>query len=413
MNRYQQAKAIYSKYGVDTDRAIQITKDIPISIHCWQGDDVTGFENDSTLSGGIQATGNYPGKATSFEELKADFLEALKYIPGQKRINLHAMYAVTNTTIERNKLKPEHFKPWLDFAIEHDLKIDFNPTFFAHPMVKDNLSLSSPDDDIRAFWVEHGIACRDIAAYIGEKQGSPCLFNIWIPDGMKDIPGDRLGPRKRLENSLDQILKKEYSDDIIIDSVESKVFGIGLESYTVGSSEFYMNYAQKKGICCLLDNGHYHPTENVADKISSMLLFNKYVALHVTRPVRWDSDHVVRLDDAIQDIANEIIASNQPERFLIGLDFFDASINRVAAWVIGTRNFQKALLKASLIPYQELEKIQVEGDFTKLLALQEELKTLPFYDVWEAYCKEHNILSDFSWYENVMQYESVALKKGR
>lgn len=411
MNRYQQAKEIYSKFDIDADEAIQIVKQIPISIHCWQGDDVTGFENNSALSGGIQATGNYPGKATTFEELKADFLEALKYIPGMKRINLHAMYAVTSGMIDRNELKPEHFDPWLEFAQENNLKIDFNPTFFAHPKAKDNLTLSSPDNETRNFWIEHGKVCRDIAAYIGEKQGSPCLFNIWVPDGMKDIPADRFGPRKRLEDSLDRILTIEYNKEFIIDAVESKVFGIGLESYTVGSAEFYMNYAQKKGICCLLDNGHYHPTENVADKISSMLIFNKFVALHVTRPVRWDSDHVVRLDDTIQEIANEIIASKQHERFLIGLDFFDASINRIAAWIIGTRNFQKALLKAALYPHEMLMELQNNGDFTKLLVIQEEIKTLPFHDIWVEYCLRQNIPSDFSWYDDVLKYESEALKK--
>lgn len=276
-------------------------------------------------------------------------------------------------------------------------------------MVKDNLTLSSPDDSVRSYWIEHGKACREIAAYIGEKQGSPCLCNIWIPDGMKDIPADRIGPRQRLKNSLDQILDQAYPEEYIIDAIESKVFGIGLESYTVGSSEFYMNYAKEKGICCLLDNGHYHPTENVADKISSMLLFNKHVAFHITRPVRWDSDHVVRLDDVIKEIAQEIIASGQTKRFLIGLDFFDASINRIVAWVIGSRNFQKALLEAALTPHRELKQLQDSGDFTKLLALQEELKTLPFYDIWNKYCIEEQVASDMKWYEEVKAYEKKVL----
>ncbi len=411
MNKYFHAKETYANFGVDTDQAIQKLKKIPVSIHCWQGDDVSGFENDISLSGGIQATGNYPARARNFEELKTDFLEAISHIPGKKRINLHAIYAVSNCPIKRDQIKPEHFEPWLEFAKEHDLKIDFNPTFFAHPMVKDNLTLSSSDETVRSYWIRHGKACRRIARYIGEKQESPCLFNIWIPDGMKDIPADRQGPRRRLKDSLDQILAEDYSDEFIIDAVESKVFGIGLESYTVGSTEFYMNYAKEKGICCLLDNGHYHPTENVADKISSFLIFNKYVALHVTRPVRWDSDHVIRLNDEVQEIANEIVASNQTERFLIGLDFFDASINRIAAWVIGSRNFQKALLKALLMPFAEMNRLQNIGDFTKLLALQEELKTLPFYAIWQEYCHQSNVEADMSWFDSVMEYEQIVLKE--
>ncbi len=409
MTRYEQAKAIYDGFDIDTENAINTISTIPVSIHCWQGDDVSGFESDSTLSGGIQVTGDYPGKARNFEELKMDFLEAIKHIPGTKRINLHAIYAISTSTIDRDQIKGKHFDPWLEFAKEHDLKIDFNPTFFAHPMVKDNLTLSSPDERVRAYWIRHGIACRKIAKYIGEKQGSPCLFNVWIPDGMKDIPSDRLGPRIRLRDSLDQIMDEDYSDEYVIDAVESKVFGIGLESYTVGSSEFYMNYAKEKGICCLLDNGHFHPMENVADKISSLLMFNNYVALHITRSVRWDSDHVVRLDDTIQDIADEILASGQPERFLIGLDFFDASINRIAAWVIGSRNMQKALLKAALKPFQELKKLQDEGNFTKLLVLQEELKMLPFNDVWQEYCRRQNVEPDSSWFDKLLEYEKTYL----
>lgn len=411
MRKFEEATTTYEHYGVDVEHALAVLAKIPISIHCWQGDDVGGFERGMALDGGIQVTGNYPGKARNFAELKADFLEAIKHVPGTKRINLHAIYAVSDKPVERDQLKPEHFDPWLDFSEEHGLKIDFNPTFFAHPMVKDNLTLSSPDDQVRAYWIRHGIACRKIARYIGERQGSPCLFNIWIPDGMKDIPADRLGPRRRLKDSLDQILAADYGDQYVIDAVESKVFGIGLESYTVGSSEFYLNYAKEKHICCLIDNGHYHPTENVADKLSSLLLFNKFVALHVTRPVRWDSDHVIRLDDTIQELADEIIASGQPERFLIGLDYFDASINRIAAWTIGARNIQKALLKALLKPFNKLRELQDSGDYTRLLVIQEELKTLPFNEVWAEYCRREHVEADLSWLEQVLAYEQAILCK--
>lgn len=410
MNRYEDAKQVYQSYGIDTEQAINALKKIPISIHCWQGDDVKGFESDEqALTGGIQATGNYPGRARNFDELKQDLEKAFGHIPGSKRLNLHAIYAVTDQKIDRNEISTKHFDPWLAFAEKNHIKLDYNPTFFSSPMVKNNLTLSSPDEEIRAYWVKHGVESRKIAAYIGEKQQSPCLFNVWIPDGMKDTPADRIGPRLRLKDSLDQIFSQKYSDQVIIDAVESKVFGIGLESYTVGSQEFYMNYAQQKGVCCLIDNGHYHPTENVADKLSSMLIFNKYVALHVTRPVRWDSDHVVLFDDVTKDIAREIIQSRQPERFLIGLDYFDASINRIAAWVLGTRNFQKSLLQALLMPHAHLEKLQNDGEFTELLVLNEELKTLPFSAIWEEYCKRERVAFDMSWFDDIKRYENEVL----
>lgn len=402
----------YLKFGIDVHKAINTVKEIPISIHCWQGDDIKGFEShQSSLSGGIQVTGNYPGKARNFNELKKDILEAIKYIPGKKRLNLHAIYAVTKTLTERDELKPEHFDEWIEFALSNNLKLDFNPTFFSHPMVKNNLTLSSPDQEVRQFWIRHGKACRKIAAYIGKKQQSPCLFNVWIPDGMKDIPADRLGPRMRLKESLDEIFSDHYDDSVIIDAVESKVFGIGLESYTVGSHEFYMNYAKEKNIQCLLDSGHFHPTENVADKVSSLITFNKYIAFHVTRAVRWDSDHVILFDDVTKDIAREIIATGRPDRFLIGLDYFDASINRVAAWVIGTRNFQKALLYAALMPFERMKELQNKANYTELLVLQEEMKTLPFSSVWEAYCQQQNVISDFTWYDEVKSYEKNELLK--
>jgi L-rhamnose isomerase len=413
MNQFLYAKNTYALSGIDVEKALSVLRTIPVSLPCWQGDDVTGFEiQPSTLSGGIQSTGNHPGKARNFTEWKSDFLKAVSHIPGMKRINLHAMYAITDSFVDRDALKPEHFMAWLDFARDHGLKIDFNPTFFSHPLVSNNMTLSSPEDSVRAFWIRHGIACRKIAAWIGQQQGSPCLNNLWIPDGMKDIPADRLGPRRRLKDSLDQIFAARYPREYLIDSVESKVFGIGLESYTVGSAEFYLNYAKERGICNLIDNGHYHPTENVADKISSLLLFSDHVALHLTRPVRWDSDHVVRLDDTTEEIAQAIIASGTPERFSIGLDYFDGSINRVAAWIIGARNLQKALLKALLIPWENFKNLQDRGDFTWLLALQEEVKSLPFSAIWAEYCAREHVGSDSGWIDDVMKYEQeVQLKR--
>jgi len=412
MNAYDEAKRTYQNLGVDVERALEVLKNIPVSIQCWQLDDVKGFEDGgNSLSGGIQTTGNYAGRARNFDELKSDLLKAFQFIPGTKRLNLHAIYAVSKTRVERDRLEPKHFKPWLEFAQSCHIKLDFNPTFFSSGMVKDNLTLSSPDETIRAYWVRHGVACRNIAEYIGSEQKSPCLFNVWIPDGMKDTPADRLAPRIRLKQSLDQIFETDMDERHVIDSVESKVFGIGIESYTVGSQEFYMNYAQQKGICCLIDNGHYHPTENVADKLSSMLLFNRFVPLHVTRAVRWDSDHVVSFDDVTREIAREIVQSGQPERFLIGLDYFDASINRVAALVIGARNFQKALLSALLLPQERMRTLQDEGKYTELLVLNEEAKTLPFHAVWEAYCLKENVKSDHAWYQDILDYEQNVLNQ--
>ena len=403
---YEIAKERYSRIGVDTEDAISRLQVVPISIHCWQGDDVGGFENTGeALSGGIQATGNYPGKARTPDELMSDFEKALSLIPGRHRINLHACYGVFNgETVGRDEIKPEHFAPWVAFAKKNGIGIDFNPTFFSHPMVKDNLTLSSPDEEVRAYWVRHGIACRRIAAYIANKLEMPVLNNIWIPDGYKDVPSDRLGPRIRLKNSLDEIFTEKL--DGVIDCVESKVFGVGMESYTVGSNEFYLSYAaSREGVYNLLDNGHYHPTETVSDKIPSLLAFFDKVPLHVTRPVRWDSDHVVLLDDELKEIAKEIIRNDALDRVLIGLDFFDASINRVAAWVVGTRNMQKALLYAMLTPWDRLKYMQDEADFTTLLAQQEMLKTLPFGAVWEELCTRNNVPLDEDWLDAVNKYE--------
>ena len=411
MNRYESAKELYAGLGVDTDEALRKLGQVKISMHCWQGDDVGGFENSGDLSGGIAATGNYPGKARNFEELTSDIDMAFKMIPGTHKINLHAIYAVTDHPVDRDALKPEHFSAWVDYAKERGLGLDFNPTLFSHPKAANSLTLSNPDESIRHFWVEHCKRCREITEYFGKELGQISLDNIWIPDGYKDIPADRLGPRQRLKDSLDEIFAEKLDPKYICDSVESKVFGIGLESYTVGSHEFYMNYAAKNNILCLLDNGHYHPTEVVSDKIPSMLLFSDKLALHVTRPVRWDSDHVVIFDDELKEIAKEIIRCNALDRVLIGLDYFDASINRVAAWVVGMRNMQKALLYALLTPHAALKKLQDSGDYTSLLAMQEELKTYPFADVWDRFCEEHNVPVRQNWLSDIRKYEADVLSK--
>lgn len=395
MNRFEEAKKIYREAGVDVEKALERLSLIPVSMHCWQGDDVKGFLSDGELSGGIQTTGNYPYRARNFEELTADMDFAFSLIPGKKRINLHAIYAILTEKKDVDELTIEDFRPWIEWAKKRNVGIDFNPTLFSHPMVKNGLTLSSPDEDVRKFWIKHVKACRKIAAEIGKEQGSPCLNNLWIPDGLKDVPGNRLTPRMRLKASLDEIYAVKHPKEYIVDSVESKVFGIGVESYTVGSSEFYMNYAALNGLCCLLDNGHYHPTEVVSDKIPSMLAFFDKVALHVTRGVRWDSDHVVVFEDELKEIAKEIIRNNADQRVLIGLDYFDASINRVMAWVTGMRNMQKALLWALLLPNEETTKLQDEARFTELMYLNEKMKTYPFGDVWEEYLKRNGVKSEF------------------
>jgi L-rhamnose isomerase len=409
---YQAARLRYDQVGVDADRATAILSGIPVGIHCWQGDDVTGFENTGhTLSGGIQTTGNYPGRARNFQELTADFDEACTLIPGKKRVNLHASYAVfkEGQKADRDALTPEHFKAWVDFAKSRHLGVDFNPTFFSHPMVKDGLTLSSPDEGVRAFWIRHGQACRRIAAYFARELNTPCLCNVWIPDGLKDVPADRLGPRLRLKDSLDGIFAEKL--DGVVDSVESKVFGIGVEAYTVGSHEFYLGYAAAHpGVYALLDNGHFHPTETVSDKIPAMLCNFDRLPLHVTRPVRWDSDHVPRLDDELKDIACELVRCDALGRAMIGLDFFDASVNRVAAWVIGARNLQKALLYALLMPNERMRRLQDEARFTELMVLQETCKTLPFGIVWETYCRQQGVPVDGEWLGQVEQYEATVLK---
>ncbi|MBE6590733.1 MAG: L-rhamnose isomerase [Ruminococcaceae bacterium] len=409
--RYLSAKEQFAAFGVDADKALEALKNIPISMHCWQGDDVKGFEGATTLSGGIQTTGNYPGRARNFEELKADIRKAFSLIPGKHRINLHASYAVSDTPVERDALEPKHFAPWVEFAKELGVGLDFNPTFFSHPMADSGLTLSSPDDEIRNYWIRHGKACRRIAEYMGKELGTTCLCNLWIGDGLKDVPADRLGPRARLKASLDEIYSEKLDPRYIVDSVESKVFGIGVEAYTVGSHEFYMNYAAKNNILCLLDNGHYHPTEVVSDKIPSMLLFSDKVALHVTRGIRWDSDHVVVLDDELKEIAKEIVRCDATDRVLIGLDYFDASINRLCAWVVGMRNMQKALLGALLTPNAFLKNMQDEGRFSEKMAITEEIKTLPVGDVWKKFCLDNGVIADESWFKVVEEYENEVLLK--
>jgi len=409
---YDCAREKYAGIGVDTEAAIARLSAVPISIHCWQGDDVAGFESGGrALSGGIQATGNYPGKARNPQELMMDFAKAVSLIPGKHRINLHASYAVFDgEPADRDALLPEHFAAWINFAKEHGLGMDLNPTLFSHPMVKENLTLSSPDEEVRAFWVRHAVATRRIADAMARATGSPALHNIWIADGFKDVPADRIGPRLRLKKSLDEIFAEQLPG--VIDCVESKLFGIGLESYTVGSGEFYLAYAAgRPGVYNLLDNGHYHPTETVSDKIASLLAFFDKLPLHVTRPVRWDSDHVVLLDDELKEIAKEIVRNDALDKALIGLDYFDASINRVAAWVIGVRNMQKALLLALLMPFPTLRAMQDSYQFTELMACQEALKTLPFGAVWEAFCDRLGVPQDDQWLKEVKAYEADVLAK--
>ena len=409
MNRYEEAKQIYAKLGVDTDAAIMALKDVTVSMHCWQGDDVTGFDTADELSGGIQTTGNYPGKATTPDELMADIDKAFSLIPGKKKLNLHACYAIfeDGKNPGRDKLEPKHFKKWVDFAKERGMGIDFNPTFFSHPMVKDNLTLTSPDEEVRTYWVNHGKCCIEIAKYFAEETGVPCVVNIWIPDGYKDIPADRYSPRARFKKSLDEILSVPYDKEKVYVTLESKVFGIGLEAYTAGSAEFCLSYAMTKGITPLMDNGHYHPTEYVSDKISSMLLFSDKIALHITRPMRWDSDHVVLFDDETKEIAREIVRNDALDRVFIATDYFDASINRISAWVTGVRNVHKALLFALLQPDKELKALQDENRMTELMALQEELKTAPIGDVWEEYLKNCGLKADYI--SDVLEYEKTVL----
>ena len=405
----KEVKELYASYGVDVFEALRKLKETKISLHCWQLDDVKGFEGDGDLTGGIQTTGNYLGRARNFEELTADLDKALSYIPGSKKINLHAIYQ-TGKIVDRSEVGPEQFKEWVSYAKSRGLGLDYNPTIFSHPMLVDGLSLSSPDEKVRNYWIKHCINGLKITEMFGKELGQKSLMNIWIPDGLKDTPADRIGPRMRLKESLDKILAGYKYDKKVMDvSVESKVFGIGVESYTVGSNEFYLNYAASRNICCLLDTGHFHPTENVADKISSMYTFYNKLAFHVSRPVRWDSDHVLKLNDDLQDVADELVKCDGLKRSYIGLDYFDASINRIAALVIGARNMEKALLKALLTPWKLLKEAQDSYDHTKVLALQEEIKTLPWGEVWNEYLKRQNMVSDAKMFEEIKEYENKVL----
>ncbi|MBR5569404.1 MAG: L-rhamnose isomerase [Oscillospiraceae bacterium] len=412
---YAEAKAKYAALGVDTDRAIEILKQVPVSLHCWQGDDVRGFDTDPSkpLTGGIQTTGNYPGRAQTPQQLMDDLDMAMKLCPGTKKMNLHASYAIfaDGQWADRNALEPKHFQKWVDFCKERGLGCDFNPTFFSHPKAN-GLTLSSTDEQIRSFWVEHGKACIRIASYLAQELGQPCIMNIWTGDGFKDIPADRMGPRMRYKQSLDEILSEPYDFEMVKPCVESKVFGIGVEAYTTGSAEFALSYAAMNKEKCipLMDNGHYHPTEVVSDKIPALLTFFPEIALHITRPIRWDSDHVVLLDDETQEICKEIVRCGGLEgRVKIALDYFDASINRIAAWVVGLRNVQKALLRALCM--QDLTDLQNAGDFTSLMVMQEEQKTLPFGHIWEEYCAQCNVPADGQWLGMVKEYEETVLKE--
>ena len=414
---YQEAKAKYAALGVDTEAVLTQLAQVPVALHCWQGDDVRGFDTDpdKPLTGGIQTTGNYPGRARTVQELMADLDVALKLCPGTKKLNLHACYAVFDESnggwVDRDQLEPKHFQAWVDFCKERGLGCDFNPTFFSHPMC-DPLTLSSPNEEVRQFWVRHGKACIRISQYLAQELGQPCVMNIWTGDGFKDVPGDRMGPRMRYRQSIDEILSEPFDFNLVKPCVESKVFGIGVEAYTVGSGEFCMSYAAMNKDKCipLLDNGHYHPTEVVSDKIPALLTFFPEIALHVTRGVRWDSDHVVLFDDETREIAREIVrCGGLKGRVHIALDYFDASINRISAWVTGYWNMEKALLYALLQPVEEMTKLQNEGQFSRLMVFQEEFKTMPFGDVWEEYLSRQGVTPDY--FTVISDYEKTVLEE--
>ncbi len=412
--RYAYAKERYAAIGVDTDAAIEKLKTVPVSLPCWQGDDVIGFDHDGPLTGGIQTTGNYPGKARTPEELFADMEKVIELTPGKKKINVHACYAIfeDGEFADRDALEPKHFKKWVEFAKKHNVGLDFNPTFFSHDKVKDGLTLSSPDEETRRFWINHGKACIRISQYFAVETGIPCVMNIWSGDGLKDIPADRMGPRMRYKDSIEQILSEKYDRNMVKPCVESKVFGIGVESYTVGSAEFTLSFAAThEGCMPLMDNGHYHPTEVVSDKIPALLCFYPEFALHITRPVRWDSDHVLLFEDETREMAKEIVRNNALDRVYMALDYFDASINRISAWTGGFRSWQKALLNAMLLPNDKLKEMQDNNQMSKLMVWQEEMKSYPFGDVWEEYCRQCNVTADESWFDEIEKYEAEVLSK--
>ncbi|MCR5493775.1 MAG: L-rhamnose isomerase [Streptococcus sp.] len=407
---YEAAKARYAAVGVDTDAVLEKLQNVKISMHCWQGDDVKGFLTpNGELTGGIMSTGNYPGAAHTPDELRADLEKAYSLIPGKHKLNLHAIYLDTDETVDLDEIEPKHYEKWVNWAKEQGIGLDFNPTFFSHPMMKDGFTLSHPDKSVRDFWIEHGKRSRRVAEYFGKELGETCYTNFWVPDGFKDNPIDRLAPRKRLMESLDEIFSEEIDETYNVDTVESKLFGLGAEAYTVGSHEFYMGYGLTRHKTILLDAGHFHPTEVISNKISSLALFSNRLMLHVSRPVRWDSDHVLIMDDELQEIAKEIVRNDLLERTAIGLDFFDGTINRIAAWVVGTRNTQKALLKAMLEPTQNLKDLENHFDFTSRLVLTEELKDFPYSDVWNYFCLKNNVPVGLDWFEEVKEYETKIL----
>ncbi|CAH8194787.1 L-rhamnose isomerase [Vibrio aestuarianus] len=407
---YQIAKKQFAELGIDTDKAIEKVNDIPISIHCWQGDDVRGFETpEKELSGGIQATGNYVGRATNATQLRQDLDKAFSLIPGAKRLNLHAIYLESDTPVDRDKIEPKHFANWVEWAKKGQIGLDFNPSCFSHALSEDGMTLSHPNEKVRQFWIDHCKASRRVSEYFGKELGSPSIMNIWVPDGMKDMPADRLAPRQRLMESLDEIISDKIDTKYHKDAVESKLFGIGAEAYTVGSNEFYMGYATSRDILLCLDAGHFHPTEVISDKISACSLYVNEFILHVTRPMRWDSDHIVSFDTETQEIAKEIVRHNLFDRVNVGLDFFDASINRIAAWVIGTRNMRKALLKALLEPSDHLKQLELDGDYTSRLALLEEGHSMPWAAVWDYYCMRNEVPVGTQWLQDVKAYEEATL----
>lgn len=413
-SQYEAAKQQYAKHGIDVDRVLKKLADIKISMHCWQGDDVRGFLNrDQELTGGISVTGNYPGAARTPAELRADLELAYSLIPGKHKLNLHAIYADTDERVELDKLEPKHFQTWVDWAKEQGLGLDFNPTCFSHEKSSDGFTLSHADPEIRRFWIDHCKASRRIGAYFGEQLGQTCVTNVWVPDGFKDVPVDRMGPRQRLKEALDEVFAEPLNPRHNLDAVESKLFGLGSEAYVVGSHEFYMGYGIRNNKLICLDAGHFHPTEVISNKLSALALFADGILLHVSRPMRWDSDHVVVLDDELQDIGRELVRHDLLGKTHIGLDFFDASINRVAAWVIGTRNTLKALLRAMLEPVEELKKAELAGDYTTRLALTEEFKTYPFGAVWDYYCAQNGVPVREDWLAEVKKYErEVLLARG-
>ncbi len=409
---YTLAKERYAELGVDTEKALAQLAKIAISLHCWQGDDVGGFENSGgELTGGIAATGNYPGKARTAEELRKDLDVVYSLLPGSHRLNLHAIYLESDSKVERNAIEPKHFSAWKDWAKANQHGVDFNPTCFSHPKSADGFTLAHRDEDIRQFWVEHCIASRKIGEYFGKELGTPAVTNIWVPDGYKDSPADRQSPRRLLQESLDLIIAEKIDPRYNLDAVEPKLFGLGSEAYVVGSMEFYSAYSLTRKILLTLDSGHFHPTETISDKISALLIYHDQLLLHVSRGVRWDSDHVVTFNDDTQAIANEIVRNNALERIHIGLDYFDASINRIAAWTIAARNTLRALLVALLEPQAQLRQYELDGDFSSRLALQEELKSMPFSAVWDYYCSTKNIPVGMDFMKVIKDYEKKELSK--